>query len=183
MPCCCVTGCHNRAEKGYKLYKLPQGHRNEIRRKLWIQNIGRVPLPENAYVCQTHFTEDQFELKRADRKKLLKWNAIPTIFSHNQTENIKCRSPPEEESVTPIRCESSNLIPSKEEPIEKNLKTKLRIKTVVRKESCKDNSDEVKALKYNLNTALKEIHTLRTIIFQQQEIIEKLIEESCVDET
>jgi len=53
MPCCCVTGCHNRAEKGHKLYKLPQGHKNEIRRKLWIQNIGRTsPLPLHAYVCQ-----------------------------------------------------------------------------------------------------------------------------------
>lgn len=82
-----------------------------------------------------------------------------------------------------MRRESSDLIPPKEATMEENLKTELRIKTEVGKESCKDNSDEVTALKCKLNTALKEIHTLRTIIFQQQEIIEKLIEESCVDET
>lgn len=122
-------------------------------------------------------------MKRADHKRLLKWNAVPTIFSHNQPENVKCRSPSEQESVTPTRHKSSDLISPEEGTMEENLKTELRIKTEVEKESCKDHSDEVMALKYKLNTALKEIHTLRTIIFQQQEIIEKLIEESCVDKT
>lgn len=56
MPCCCVPRCHNRAEKGYKLYKLPQGSKNEARRQLWIQNINRKYLPQNAYVCQVSFS-------------------------------------------------------------------------------------------------------------------------------
>lgn len=62
MPCCCVTGCHNRAEKGYKLYKLPQGSQNAARRKLWIQNINRKdPLPLHAYVCQVSFLNLHFK--------------------------------------------------------------------------------------------------------------------------
>jgi len=67
--------------------------------------------------------------------------------------------------------------------IEENLKTEFRIRTEIKKESCKDNSDEIAALKYKLNASLKEIHTLKTIIFQLQTIIEKLVEENCMDET
>ncbi|XP_024888473.1 THAP domain-containing protein 4-like [Temnothorax curvispinosus] len=179
MPCCCVTGCHNRAEKGHKLYKLPQGHRNETRRKLWIQNIGRKgKLPLNAYVCRAHFTDDQFELKRADHKKLLKWNAVPTIFSHSRT--IKRESPSEQKAAVLTRHETSDS--PKKATAEESLKTEFIIKTEV-EESCKDNSDEVLALKCKLNASLKEIHTLRTTIFQLQAIIEKLVEKNCMDKT
>ena len=32
-------------------------------------------------IFQVHFEDNQFELKRADGRKLLKWNAIPTKFN------------------------------------------------------------------------------------------------------
>jgi len=66
--------------------------------------------------------------------------------------------------------------------IEENLKTEFRISTEIKKESYKDNSDEIAALKYKLNASLKEIHTLKTIIFQLQTIIEKLVEENSMDQ-
>jgi len=67
--------------------------------------------------------------------------------------------------------------------IEENLKTEFRIRTEIKKESCKDNSDEIAALKNKLNASLKEIHTLKTVISQLKTIIEKLVEENCMDET
>lgn len=209
MPCCCVRGCHNRWEKGHKLYKLPQGPNNEARRKLWIQNIGRTnPLPLHAYVCQDHFTDDQFELGRADHRRLLKWNSVPTIFPRCKAQNIKCRRPPKREVIVLAKDESSMNSPEKatmdenlnteirirrtevneescnDDIMEENLNTELGLREIeVNKERCKDSTDEVVALKCKLNASLKEIHTLRTIIFQLQEIIKRLVEEKHVDET
>jgi hypothetical protein len=37
---------------------------------------------------QAHFDQDQFELHRSDGRKLLKWNAIPTVFSESSEQRI-----------------------------------------------------------------------------------------------
>ncbi|KAJ8978026.1 hypothetical protein NQ317_000485 [Molorchus minor] len=88
MPCCCVPNCSERTEKGIRLFLLPQGKRNIERRKKWIVNIKRKnKLPERAYVCEKHFTEDQFENKRQDLKRPLRWNAVPTLFLHKKNAN------------------------------------------------------------------------------------------------
>ncbi|KAJ8980870.1 hypothetical protein NQ317_001334, partial [Molorchus minor] len=76
MPCCCVPNCSERTEKGIRLFLLPQGKRNIERRKKWIK----------------HFTEDQFENKRQDLKRPLRWNAVPTLFLHKKVG--KSRKPP-----------------------------------------------------------------------------------------
>jgi hypothetical protein len=34
-------------------------------------------------MLQVHFDESQFEQKRQDGKKLLKWNAVPTLFNNS----------------------------------------------------------------------------------------------------
>ena len=55
-------------------------------------------------VCfQIHFKEDQFESCRADGKKLLKWNAMPTIFTFSNAD-VSQPSPLEtrEQSVVAI---------------------------------------------------------------------------------
>lgn len=119
----------------------------------------------------------------------MKWNAVPTIFSRYRT--IKCKSLSEQEAAILVKHEFSDL--SKKAATKENLKTefktrefkknlKIEARTEV-KENCKDNSDKVTALKCKLNASLREIHTLRTIIFQLQTIIEKLVEEHCMDET
>ncbi|XP_023311340.1 THAP domain-containing protein 4-like [Anoplophora glabripennis] len=93
MPCCCSVNCSERSEKGTRLFLLPQGPKNESRRKQWINNINRKDrLPDRAYVCEKHFTSDQFENNRADGKRPLRWNAVPTIFSHKTVP--KQRKPP-----------------------------------------------------------------------------------------
>lgn len=89
MPCCCALGCSNRFEAGYRLFLIPQGSKNEERREKWKENIGRSNLPERAYVCEEHFTENQFETNRVDEKRPLKWNAVPTIFRSKKASKSK----------------------------------------------------------------------------------------------
>ena len=173
MPCCSVVGCHNRPERGYKLYKLPQGSKNDARRKLWIQYIGREdPLPQHVYVCQDHFTDDQFELRRADHRKLLKWNAIPTIFSHCSVHKRSSK----EVVTADLKHESDNVL--KEIYVEENVKSEHCVKTEAEKHNSNNNSDEVAALMSELNASRKEIYILRTVVSQLQEIINILINEN-----
>jgi hypothetical protein len=41
-----------------------------------------------------HFEDNQFELNRADGRKLLKWNAVPTIFSVITEQPLLCLKKP-----------------------------------------------------------------------------------------
>jgi len=105
----------------------------------------------------------------------LKWNAVPTLFSHCK-ENSQEKSPKEV-----IVFESNN---KSEEAIRKeNLNFELKKETEVKMENHTDNnSDEVTSLKCELNVCRQEIRTLRTIISQLQAIIERLVGEDCTDE-
>jgi len=40
------------------------------------------------FVNQAHFDIDQFELHRADGRKLLKWNAVPTVFTGSSERKL-----------------------------------------------------------------------------------------------
>ncbi|KAG5896658.1 hypothetical protein JTB14_021303 [Gonioctena quinquepunctata] len=80
MPACCVPYCKNRSDKGIRCFAVPQSGRNKERRDQWQKHIKRDVLPINAFVCEKHFTEDQFENKRLDKKRPLKRTAIPTLF-------------------------------------------------------------------------------------------------------
>lgn len=100
MPCCSAINCSNRTEKGHRLFPLPQGERNEKRRNKWLKNIGRKTFPSTIFVCQKHFTDDQFENNRKDGKKLLRWDAVPTIFDHLPPPKPK-RPPPKPRGPPP----------------------------------------------------------------------------------
>lgn len=52
MPACCVKTCRNRSEKGFRLFRLPQGDRNAKRKQKWLDLIGRKNIPERAVVCE-----------------------------------------------------------------------------------------------------------------------------------
>lgn len=85
MPYCCAVNCTNRTIDGVRLFLLPQGPKNDERRRIWLRNINRKNwTPNRAYLCEKHFAPDQFENKRADGKRLLRWNAIPTIFNYKK---------------------------------------------------------------------------------------------------
>ncbi|XP_030835891.1 THAP domain-containing protein 2-like [Strongylocentrotus purpuratus] len=82
MTGCCAFGCSNKSEKGYKMYRFPA---DPQRRKIWENKI--------------HFDESQFENGRADGKKKLKWQAVPTIFCHRSV--LKPRRPLKRLPCTP----------------------------------------------------------------------------------
>ncbi|CAL1671919.1 unnamed protein product [Lasius platythorax] len=77
MPGCCVKGCNNRSEKGFKLFNVPV---DKKRREEWLQLIRRDTLTKKAAVCKVHFDEDQFEQHREDGKKLLRPFGKPNLL-------------------------------------------------------------------------------------------------------
>ncbi|KAJ3657075.1 hypothetical protein Zmor_016106 [Zophobas morio] len=76
---CCIANCNNRSEKGFRLFSLPSGKKSANRKNAWIKFINRKNLPARASVCEAHFEETQFETQRTDGRRLLKWNAVPTL--------------------------------------------------------------------------------------------------------
>ena len=76
---CCAPNCHNRSEKGLRLFQFPA---DKDRRQRWFINCRRDKWTPSSgsRLCEEHFESSQFETNRADGWKKLKPNAIPTIF-------------------------------------------------------------------------------------------------------
>ena len=84
---CIVAGCSNTTKVGVSLHKFPSDGRI---RKQWISEVKKTRVDwkkPSAYslVCSDHFTEDCFERMAEKlglkRKRVLKPDAVPTIFS------------------------------------------------------------------------------------------------------
>ncbi|XP_077549557.1 uncharacterized protein LOC144162788 [Haemaphysalis longicornis] len=91
MPCCSVIHCCNKPDDGKRLMRFPLGKKAGERLRAWLQLVGRddfKPTPSSR-ICEDHFEADQYEGHRADGRKLLKWNAVPTIPA---CENARGRS-------------------------------------------------------------------------------------------
>ncbi|XP_022101902.1 THAP domain-containing protein 11-like [Acanthaster planci] len=108
MTGCSVKGCSNRPEKGFKMHKFP---RDPQRRRAWVENIKQTHVNANgkpwtatiyAQVCEVHFEEDQYEQHRADRKRKLKFNAVPTIFGDKARRVIPYQMRPVSPAPTPM---------------------------------------------------------------------------------
>ncbi|XP_072765779.1 uncharacterized protein [Anoplolepis gracilipes] len=94
MPGCCIEGCHNRSEKGFRLFNLPSGNRNNEKREEWLKLIGKNTLAKKAAICEVHFDDDQFEKSQQDGKRLLcpfgKLNLLKQHITVNQeVDNFK----------------------------------------------------------------------------------------------
>ncbi|XP_037291179.2 uncharacterized protein LOC119186937 isoform X3 [Rhipicephalus microplus] len=78
---CCALGCSNSVLRGKRLFRIPLSEKDAARRQVWLAIIKRegfVPTAGSRF-CEDHFEPDQFEQCRADGRKLLKCNAVPTI--------------------------------------------------------------------------------------------------------
>ncbi|KAH7934610.1 hypothetical protein HPB51_029021 [Rhipicephalus microplus] len=67
--------------RGKRLFRIPLSEKDAARRQVWLAIIKRegfVPTAGSRF-CEDHFEPDQFEQCRADGRKLLKCNAVPTI--------------------------------------------------------------------------------------------------------
>ncbi|XP_023219419.1 THAP domain-containing protein 4-like [Centruroides sculpturatus] len=85
MPGCSAVNCSNRAPK-FKLHRFPS---DEARKKIWAIKVNRLDendklwIPgKHAVLCEAHFEKDQYENHRKDGRRLLKRDAVPTLFSH-----------------------------------------------------------------------------------------------------
>ncbi|KAH6920280.1 hypothetical protein HPB50_028732 [Hyalomma asiaticum] len=92
---CCVEGCNNKARKtkGVCYHKFPA---NSALRDKWLFVLRRVNWSpsKNACVCSDHFTPDsykesvylreQFGLSTPNYRRLLKSDAVPTVFVHGE---------------------------------------------------------------------------------------------------
>ncbi|KAJ3637165.1 hypothetical protein MTP99_000644 [Tenebrio molitor] len=81
MTGCCVPQCKNRTEKGFRLFRLPTGEKNAHRRNFWLQCIGRSEINPSSMICEVHFSEEQFERKRKDDRRLLRAGAVPDLLT------------------------------------------------------------------------------------------------------
>ncbi|XP_023214239.1 52 kDa repressor of the inhibitor of the protein kinase-like isoform X1 [Centruroides sculpturatus] len=101
---CSAPNCKNSTEKGVRLFRFPA---DKARKAKWGQYCRREKWKptESSRLCEIHFEESQFELKRADGRKLLKWNAIPTLFDlPNFTPRLPLREAPREREPPPNEC-------------------------------------------------------------------------------
>lgn len=82
MPSCCVENCRHNSHGSLRLFRFPT---DTERRKKWAVNCGRVNWfpTDSTRICEAHFDESQFEHNRQDGRKLLKWNAFPTLFNNS----------------------------------------------------------------------------------------------------
>ncbi|XP_025267263.1 uncharacterized protein LOC112638896 [Camponotus floridanus] len=90
MPGCCAKNCRNRAEQGFRLFRFPA---DEKRKQIWIKQCAKHPKGDSR-LCEVllnlskfHFDDSQFENKRQDGRRKLKPNAIPTIFTTEESIN------------------------------------------------------------------------------------------------
>ncbi|KAM7287684.1 uncharacterized protein ISCGN_031375 [Ixodes scapularis] len=99
MPTCCAVGCSGRYEDGKLLFRLPSGKQNKqdaARRNEWLRKINRKNFTPStqARLCEDHFTSDAYEAHRADGKRKLKPNAVPSVFAHLKPRPHAKRKPP-----------------------------------------------------------------------------------------
>ncbi|XP_075222544.1 uncharacterized protein LOC142325091 isoform X2 [Lycorma delicatula] len=75
----CIAKWCNNNNASSRMFRLPKDKRCQI----WLTRAGREDLKDldpkrlyNKYLCEEHFTENMFK----NSKKLLRWDALPTIF-------------------------------------------------------------------------------------------------------
>lgn len=82
MTGCSVPGCKSRSESGLVFKRLPA---NSKMRALWLKKMAEIEFAPNqgARICEKHFCSSQWGVIGSERKRILKFDAVPTIFSVN----------------------------------------------------------------------------------------------------
>ncbi|XP_018301064.1 THAP domain-containing protein 2-like, partial [Mycetomoellerius zeteki] len=87
MPGCVADYCVNSAKKGYKMCRFP---RDPKRREIWTKNMGRQDWSpsNNSVLCEIHFHAEMWtESKNGNGKRILKKDAVPTVFGEFVVQN------------------------------------------------------------------------------------------------
>jgi hypothetical protein len=92
MPHCTVPNCTNGWRKtkgtGVSYHRLPTNHM----KSLWLQRVRRDNPRDSkhSFVCSDHFSPESYESSLAEKlcghtgRKILKPDAVPTIFKHSE---------------------------------------------------------------------------------------------------
>ncbi|KAB0804526.1 hypothetical protein PPYR_01496 [Photinus pyralis] len=89
---CSAVGCSNSAKKGFLMKRLPK---NPIRRQQWILKIKRDKNwqpNDDTRLCEVHFAPEMWEKTRVDGKRVLRSDAVPTIFPSSKS-TLKRKAP------------------------------------------------------------------------------------------
>lgn len=101
MPHCVAVGCnsHSKTNKGGDLtfHRFPS---DKKKRKAWEDACGRTQLPKDPRLCAKHFSPDDFQdfgrrqlmeelMEVRGYRRVLKPNAVPTIFPHKKVKHVK----------------------------------------------------------------------------------------------
>lgn len=76
MTGCSAMNCKNRSNEGYSFHRFPK---NVNLRQIWIDNSKVKSFCNGSRLCSQHFSENQWFT--GCRRKTLKQDAIPTLFS------------------------------------------------------------------------------------------------------
>ena len=96
MTNCGAPGCTNRSanNKNLSFHRL-SSRKGDIKKK-WLHKLGRKNVPETLSLCSEHFEQSCFErdlqaelMPNVKRKRVLKEDAVPTIFNHSQSPSRK----------------------------------------------------------------------------------------------
>ncbi|XP_072260665.1 THAP domain-containing protein 1 [Pyxicephalus adspersus] len=109
---CSAYGCKNRYDKDKPIsfHKFPLTR--PLLCKKWEAAVRRADFKPTKYssICSDHFTPDCF--KRACNNKLLKDNAVPTVFSYTESKPLSTNSVKKEEQSTPAPPSAPELDPA-----------------------------------------------------------------------
>ncbi|XP_040075107.1 uncharacterized protein LOC8028041 isoform X2 [Ixodes scapularis] len=88
MPFCAVGGCFTKEGDGKRLLRFPLAEKDRERLRAWLELVDRENFQTTPHsrICEDHFEESQFETSRADGRRLLKWNAVPSIPASVDTQ-------------------------------------------------------------------------------------------------
>ncbi|GBN84918.1 General transcription factor II-I repeat domain-containing protein 2A [Araneus ventricosus] len=97
MRYCCVVGCSNAKAKtdcrDKTFFKFPL--KNSQLLQVWLKNIGRQGfMPScSSLICSDHFEENSYSTCRFTKRRLLKQEAVPIIFSKTPKQTPKVGLP------------------------------------------------------------------------------------------
>ncbi|XP_031350580.1 THAP domain-containing protein 2-like [Photinus pyralis] len=98
---CAAEGCSNSAKKGFLMKRFP---RDPKRKQEWMEWIIKMKKgnwqPTDAMrLCEVHFGPEMWEKTRVDGKRVLKCNAVPTMFAFSKSTLTRKAPTPENTSV------------------------------------------------------------------------------------
>ncbi|KAL3276763.1 hypothetical protein HHI36_012130 [Cryptolaemus montrouzieri] len=91
MVYCSAINCESSSESGPKKVRMFFFPVDPTRREKWVQNTGRVFWKPrvSSRLCEHHFEESQFTLRPSDNARILKRDAVPTLFEVRSTKYIE----------------------------------------------------------------------------------------------